>query len=370
MKILFTITKSTIGGAQTHISQLTSSLLEDGHKVGVISQPGGWLEEDIKEKGAQFFPNKYLRNSYNPITLLNAIETTQEAINNFSPDLFSTHSSFAGFVGRLAAKKYDFPTVFTAHGWGFSTGTPVLQKIIVKNAEKLAAKYTDKIICVSNYDKKLAKENNIANPSKLTTIHNGTEIPEIEYDQFPIQPDEKIKIVFVGRLSTQKAPLLLVKALDHLPQDLKQKVDLTLIGGGEKSTQIKNYLSGSDLSGQVELTGDISRDQVFEYLKQSHIFTLITNWEGFPRSILEAMSCGLPVIATNVAGIPESVTSQCGILVEKDNLKDVTNAFKKMLSNPEEIEKKGKNARERCKNKFSIKNTIEGTKEVYRELLS
>ena len=122
-------------------------------------------------------------------------------------------------------------------------------------------------------------------------------------------------------------------------------------------------------NNKVKLTGDIPREQVFKHLQESHIFTLITNWEGFPRSILEAMSCGLPVVATKVAGVPESVTSDCGILVEKDSKEDITKAFTKLISNPKLIEKKGKNARKRVKEKFSIEKTYQKTKKVYNNLL-
>lgn len=370
MKILYTITKSTIGGAQTHISQLTSSLVDENHEVAVVSQPGGWLEEDIKQKGGKFYPNNCLKNSYNPITLLQGINTTREAITDFQPDLISTHSSFAGFVGRLAARKFNMPTIFTAHGWGFSQGTPFMRKNIVKLAEKLAANFTDKIICVSDYDKQLAVKNNITTTDKLTTIHNGTELPEINFNQFPIKQTDKINIVFVGRLSKQKAPLLLVKSLSNLPEKLQQKIKLTIIGDGPKQTKINQFLSDKKLKDQVELTGDIPREQVFEHLKQSHIFTLITNWEGFPRSILEAMSCGLPVVATDVAGIPEAVTEDCGILVEKENQQEITNAFQQLLSNPDLIEQKGKKARARVEQKFSIENTVEQTNQVYNQLLA
>ncbi|MFB6181778.1 MAG: glycosyltransferase family 4 protein, partial [Candidatus Magasanikbacteria bacterium] len=367
MKILYIITKSTIGGAQTHISQLSSSLLSEGENVAVSAHPGGWLEKDIKNKNGKFYPNKHLRNSYNPITLLKAIKTAQDAIKDFQPDIISTHSSFAGLVGRLAARNSNAQVLFTAHGWGFSKGTPFLRKKVIKISEKLAARYTDKIICVSNFDKKLARKNGIAEKKKLTTIHNGTEIPDINHDQFPIK--DKIKIVSVTRFSKQKDPILLLKSLDALPEKLKDKLELTLIGAGPKEDEVKQYVQNSSIKDKIKLTGDISREKVFQYLKKSHIFTLITKWEGFPRSILEAMSCGLPVIATNTAGIPESVTRDCGILVEKGSKEDVKNAFQELLSNPKKIEQKGKNARKRCKNKFSIEKTIRETKEIYKNLL-
>jgi len=367
MKILYTITKSTIGGAQTHISQLTSSLVDDGHKVAVCSRPGGWLEESTKDAGAEFYPNKSLQNTYNPITLLKAIENAQTAIKEFEPDLISCHSSFAGLVGRMAAEKFDdVNVVFTAHGWGFSEGTPFLRRKLIKLTEKFAAQYTDKIICVSNYDKSLAIDNNIASEDKLITIHNGTEIPDISWDQYPIE--DKIKIVFTGRLSQQKAPLLLVKALAELPEELSRQWELTILGGGEKMSKIKSFINEKGIESQVDLRGDVPREEVFAELQQSHIFTLITNWEGFPRSIIEAMSCGLPVIATSLAGIPEAVTEDCGVLVEKGNKEDVKDAFTNMLSDPDLIRTKGEHARDRCIKKFAIEKTIEETKKVYSEL--
>src|SRR6056297_666776 len=119
MKVFYLITKSTIGGAQTHIEQMTRHLKEQGDDFAVMSQPGGWLEGKIKEKGGTFYNNQHLQNTYNPFLLKKAKAKITEAISDYEPDLVSTHSTVAGFLGRMAVKN-EIPTLFTAHGWAFT----------------------------------------------------------------------------------------------------------------------------------------------------------------------------------------------------------------------------------------------------------
>jgi len=96
---------------------------------------------------------------------------------------------------------------------------------------------------------------------------------------------------------------------------------------------------------------------------------LISNWEGFPRSILEAMSCSLPVIASDVGGVKEAVDESCGILVKRGDKEGLKIALEKLLKNPETVQEMGENARERVEREFSLEKMLRATKQVYQEVL-
>jgi len=374
MRILYVITKSEYGGAQTHIFQLSRYMKQQGHSVAVMSYPGGWLEQEIQnanlksQNKVKFYKNPYFKNSYNPVLGLKAMAEIRRAVNDFKPDLVSCHSTVAGFWGRMALKN-KITTIFTAHGWGFSQGTPFLRKSLVVLAEKLVAKFCDKIICVSEYDKELALKHKIAKPGKLIVIYNGVEINKIQNANLKMQNySSKVKIVFVGRLSGQKNPELLLQVFSELSQKTQDKTQVSLIGDGSKKEKLQDFIIKNNLKEKVTLLGSLPRENVFKILEQSDIFVLTSNYEGFPRTILEAMSCGLPIIASNVGGVREAVDKEVGFLIERGDKEALKKALIELIENPDLRKRMGQNARKRAEKEFSLEKMLEKTSEVYRSI--
>jgi glycosyltransferase involved in cell wall biosynthesis len=365
MKILYIITKSTEGGAQTHISQLSKNLKEEGHEVAVMSHPGGWLEDITKKNGIKYYPNIFLSNSLNIFKGLKAKKEIKKAIKEFNPDLVSLHSSAAGLWGRLAAKR-KIKTIFTAHGWSFTEGVPFLRKRIAILVERFISKYADKVICVSEFDESLSHEYNVVPKDKILTIHNGVEIGEKTERKY----EAPLRIIFIGRLATAKNPMMLIESFNELPDDLKNKAEVILVGGGAYGKEkVEKYISENDLNNKVKLLGSLPRNEVFEQLEKSHIFALTSNWEGFPRSILEAMSFSLPIITTDVGGVKESVTSECGFVIPRNDKEKLKEVLTKLLNDTNLIKSLGDKARERVENNFSLDELIRRTKEIYNLLL-
>lgn len=367
MKIFYLITKSEPGGVQTHIFQLSKSLKEKGSEVSVMSSPGGWLEKEIKKLGIKFYPNEELSNTFNPIKNFLAFKKIKKAIFNFKPDIVSCHSTKAGFLGRLAVRN-KIPTIFTAHGWAFTPGTALWKKLLILT-EKLVARFCQKIICVSEFDRQLAIKYKISKPQKIIVIHNGTEISEVQnLNQFKNPP---IKIVFLGRLAKPKDPLLLLKTFSDLNLNLKKSAEILIIGDGPLRKEVENFLKKQDREfvKKIKLLGELPREDVLKTLKKAQIFVLTSNWEGFPRSILEAMSYGLAIIASDVGGTREAV-GDCGILIKRNNKKELKEALTSLLKNSYLIQKMGEKARQKVKEKFSLERMIKATERVYNELFS
>jgi glycosyltransferase involved in cell wall biosynthesis len=365
-KILFIVTQSEYGGVQTHIFQLSQYLKFKGDKVAVMAYPQGWLEKNIKKLGLKFYPNYFLSNKINPIQDFKAMREIKKAILDFKPDLVSCHSSKAGFLTRLVIRN-KIPTIFTAHGWGFDPGTPFWRKILILT-EKIAAHFCQKIICVSNFHKNLALKYKIAPLEKLIVIYNGVEIKKTQNSKLKNE-NSKMKIVFLGRLVAQKDPMLLIKAFKKLPLEIKNKTEILIIGEGRKRKILEKFIKKNDLKNFVKILGEIEREKVFSILKNSDIFVLTSNWEGIPRSILEAMSFGLPIIASEVGGIKELINSKCGILIKKGNINELKLALEKLLNNSSLRKKMGKNALIRIQKKFSLKRMLEKTYQLYQEIL-
>jgi|SRR3989339_364212 len=354
MKILYLITKSEAGGAQTHVAELCRYFKNKGEDVAVMCYPGGWLQTEVEKNGITFFANNFFSNSLNPIKIVKAYLKTKHIIKEFQPDLVHCHSSAAGVYGRLVVRN-KIRTLYTAHGWGFNIGVSWWQKYLSILIEKYLSRYCEKIICVSQFVKDLALKYKIASEGKLKVILNGVELlPEktIDVDSF--------NITFVGRLADPKDPLLLLMAISQI----KSKISVNIVGAGQKLVELDKFVKNHNLSN-VHLLGELNRAKTLDVLKRSDIFVLISKWEGLPLTILEAMSIGLPVIASNVGGISEAVDIENGILIE-NTVFDIKEAVDRLLNNSDLCRKMGQSGRLKIQTIFSLDKMLQEVANIYK----
>ncbi len=362
MKILYFITKSELGGAQTHVSQLMEYMHSQGHTVGVSAHPGGPLEQRAHELGIKFYPNRFFRNTFNPLSIVNAFRTVKKATRDFQPELVHVHSSMAGFIARIAIRG-KIATIFTAHSWAFTDGVSVMRKYIAIIAEKCASYFTKKIICVSEFDKQLALRYRVAPSDKLVTIYNGVQSVQ-EIEKLAHTP---LRAITVGRFAHQKRFDLLITAIAALPDFFKKNIHLNIVGDGEQKQMLLDLVVEKKLTKQVSFLSAVENTEVFQLLNSSDMFILISRYEGFPMTILEAMAAGVPVIASSVGGIPEAIDDTCGILVE-NTIESIATALMKMITDSEQRIIMGISAKERFEKLFSLKQCLKNTEAVYDEV--
>lgn len=358
MKILYTITKSEIGGAQVHVALLAKHMKDLGHTVSVVSSPGGWLEYETTNIGVRFYENKYFGNSFNPFRILKSFFLIQKIVREFQPDIIHCHSSFAGIITRLAVRK-RVTTVFTAHSWAFTDGASLFRKIIGVVSERFFSRWVDAIICVSQYDRQLALRYKVAPQHKLKTIYNGA-----EKNLFTNSVKEDI-LITNGRLAYPKEYLLLLEAYKKSGINLH----LQIISDGPLRKIIEEKIQGLGIQDRVTLLGNLSsREAVQEKLSKAKLFILLSKHEGFPLAILEAMSAGLPVIASSVGGIPEQIDTSCGFLVSNTK-EEIADALRKMSNNNSLMAELGDNARRKFEQNFTLEKFSRVTESLYHVLM-
>lgn len=354
MKILYLITKSEAGGAQTHVAELCRYFKDRGEEVAVLSCPGGWLQTEAEKIGIKFLANNFFSNSLSPVRIIKTYLKTKQIINEFQPDLVHCHSSAAGVYGRLIIRN-KIRTLYTAHGWGFNVGVSWWQKYLAIFVEKFLSRYCEKIICVSKFVKDLALKYKIAPEEKLKIILNGVKLlPEklIDVDNF--------NITFIGRLADPKEPLLLLQATSQL----KSKTSINIVGAGPKLEELTKFVKDYNLSN-VHLLGELSREKTLDVLSHSDIFVLISKWEGLPLTILEAMSVGLPVIASNVGGISEAVGVENGILVE-NTMMDIKESLERLLNDSDLCRRMGQSGRLKIQTIFALEEMLQEVAKIYK----
>lgn len=364
MRICQIITRSdTLAGAQVHVRDLSLELLRLGHDVTVLVGQSGLFTDELETKGISFRSLKHLVREIRPYQDFCCFCELRAIIRSLKPDLVATHSSKAGWLGRIVGKSLGIPTVFTAHGWGFTEGVPELSRKIYSTAERVAAPFTNRIITVSEYDRQLALRYKIASPKKIVTVHNGV------YDTSPrlvtVSINDPFRMIMVARFDVPKNHALLFKALAGLPN---QNWQLDLIGDGPLRYSMETLALELGISKQVTFWGE--RSDVAEHLAKAQLFLLISNYEGFPLSILEAMRSRLPVIASDVGGIKEAVIDgENGFLIFRNDLTILQERLLRLMNNHSLCNSMGNAGRKRFEQKFTLERMVNDTLAVYEEAL-
>lgn len=363
-RILYIITQGILGGPPTHIEHLASALKDDW-EVHVAIGVKGPLFDHLEAEGISVYHIPDLGREINLLQDYRAYKHIVRLIRQIKPDIISTHSSKAGIIGRAAAHRHRIPTVFTAHGWAFTEGVSQIKRLAYIFIERFAARWTDKIICVSDYDYNLAKKYRVGRPGQLLTIHNG--VPFLD-DSCLSQPElgDPVKLIMVARFLEPKEHSQLLVALAQIKT--RCCYHLQFVGDGPLLDQNIELARELGLLESVEFLG--SRTDVPELLARAQIFVLLSRWEGLPRSILEAMRAGLPVICSDVGGCGEVVAEgENGFLIPRGNEDLLKQRLVQVMDDAPLRAHLGSSGRKRFIDNFTFEIMLNKTLGVYQEVL-
>jgi glycosyltransferase involved in cell wall biosynthesis len=351
VKIAYIVTRAEpIGGAQVHVRDLACALLSQGHLPVVLTSGAGRYTEALNAAGVQTITLTSLGAPISPVRDLRALHEIRAALKRLQPDLVSTHSSKAGILGRLAARSLGIPVIFTAHGWAFTPGIPSRQAAVYAWIERLAAPLASRVIAVSEFDRQLALARGVVARAKLVTIHNG--MPDVAPGLRAHPARSPVRFVMVARFEPQKDHTTLLHALAGLSN---REWMLDLIGDGSLQPKAEELSQRLGLQNRVRFWGQ----------------RMISNWEGFPRSILEAMRAGLPVVASAVGGVAESVQDgESGFTVARGDVPGLRQRLQVLLEDADLRARMGRSGRQRYEDHFTLRRTLEQTLAVYQGILN
>lgn len=364
MKIVYVITRSEpMGGAQVHVRDLALGLTQQGHTVTVLTGGSGRFTAELAEHGVPWLAVPHLQSPIRPLADLRALVHLRAALKRLQPDLVSTHSSKAGVLGRVAARSLGLPVIFTAHGWAFTPGSPRRTASLYRFLERSVARLATRIITVSDFDRDLAIRERVTAPERVVTIHNG--VPDIEPGLRARPTASPARLIMVARFEQQKDHQTLLHSLAGLG-DLSWQLDL--VGEGPFLPAARSLSEKLGLDGRIRFWG--ARPDVAHRLAESQLFLLISNWEGFPRSVLEAMRAGLPVVASDVGGVSESVQpGRTGFLVPRGDVGQLQARLRELLVNADLRGRLGAEGRRQYEERFRLETTAGKTIAIYRDVL-
>ncbi|ADN02508.1 glycosyltransferase family 4 protein [Spirochaeta thermophila] len=364
MHIVYVLTRSdTRGGVQVHVRDLCRALMALGHRCTVLMGGRGIFLDELAECGIPYVVIPSLKRSISPFKDLEAVLKIRKVLKDLRPDLVSTHTSKAGVLGRLAARSLGIPVVFTAHGWAFTEGVPAASRWIYRLLERIVAPCARKIITVSEFDREIALKGKVGRSSQLIAIHNGMPDVSVEHHAKPeLQPP---RMVMLARFEPQKDHKTLFLALSKLRH---MEWHMECVGDGPLLEETKKLAYRLGLEERISFPG--FRGDIEAVLAQSQIYVLISHWEGLPRSILEAMRAGLPVVASRVGGVEEAVEDGVtGYVVDRRDVDALAQRLERLIADPRLRASMGRAGRARYETHFTFERMLKETLELYQQVL-
>lgn len=309
--------------------------------------------------------------SRNNRVALNELKNLFES-NHF--DLIHLHTPIAAFLVRfvLRRNKSQGPVVYTAHGFHFYMGAPKRNWLIYFSAEKLAMKWTNHLITINDEDfknsKKLLGFKNVSlvhgvGVEDITDRWTDTEKQVFKQD-LGLQVDSLV-VSYVAEINSNKNQKFLLENWKEIKQ-LNPKLELLIIGTGKSETSLKHYVSNNQLVG-VHFLG--YRMDVPQILSISDINVLLSDREGLPKSIMEAMVMGLPCIVTNTRGLRDLViNNENGFVVNKRDKEKLIESFR-LLGQSEELRKAMGHKGKMAIKPYLMVNVIKEYNQIYTNLL-
>lgn len=347
MKIMQVITRSELGGAQTVVVQLANELSKN-HDVVLVAGEGDGKMWDMVSPRVVREHCPHLQRKISLTQDLKAAIALRRIYKKHNPDVVHLHSSKAGTLGRLI-----FPTkkvVYTVHG--FDSIRIAFRRFLT--IERTLQHLCRAIVGVSNYDRKHLLEEGIKH--NVTTVYNGLTPP----DTSRITPLPEFKqydkvVLSIARINPQKDPALFINVAHLLPQ-----YGFIWIGNMEEVTEFGEVPKNCHFIGNIPNAG--------AYCSLADIFMLPSNYEGLPMVILEAMSLGKPVVASDVGGVSEIVRNDINGYTLRNNAKLFAEKIEYILEHHEIYDTLSRNALKIFNEELTVDRMVSGYMNIYQTI--
>jgi glycosyltransferase involved in cell wall biosynthesis len=379
-RVIHIITKLELGGAQQNTLYTVEHLDRSRFSVALWSGEGGILDEEAEKIGdVDFVVVPELVREVRPerdFMALAQLSTMlkDEVKRSGAPVIVHTHSSKAGVLGRLAARRARVPAVVhTFHGFGFNDfqAWPVRRAYIL--AERLAGRVTDRFIAVSRANLETAVGLKIARREKIRVIRSGIKIAEFERRPFDarakkrelgLDPDRPLALM-VACMKPQKGPVDFVRAA-ALALGAAPRAQFAVAGDGELRPEMERAVAEAGLAERFKLLG--WRRDVAELMWSADALVLTSLWEGLPRVYPQAMAAGLAIVGTRVDGAAEAVSDgENGWLLAPHDVPGIAARIAEFLNDPARARAMGEKGRARLA-EFDIDLMVRQQEELYEEM--
>lgn len=345
---MLVITRSELGGAQSVVVQLANALCHE-HDVVLVAGEGDGKMWELVDSSVTRIDCPHLQKSLSLKSDLLAAIALRRIYRKHRPDVIHLHSSKAGALGRIA-----FPSkrvVYTVHG--FDSIRLAFRKFLP--VERVLQRYARAIVGVSNYDSKNMVTERITR--NISTIYNGLTTPNTEnITDFEVFNKYSKVVLTIARINPQKNPALFVEIARLMPE-----YGFVWIGNQHEVTEFGELPANCHFLGNILNAG--------AYCSKADLFMLPSNYEGLPMVIIEAMSFGKPVVASDVGGISEIVRNDTNGYVVENSAEAFATRIREILQNKEKYEAFSRASLDIYNAELTVDKMVAGYLNIYQSLL-
>ncbi len=358
MKVLLVTPQMSSGGAETVVYDLASGLARHGHAVAVASS-GGRLADELAAKGVEVYEIPSLAGK-RPIQVLRAVPSLARLLRSGRYDVVNAHAYLTAlevWIGRFLGGSRP-PMVFTLH----LQESEGLYRVMARTMRATATKVVT--VCRSTRER---LEAGGLPPAMSEVIYNGVDVAG-----FPARTASSpglgaatLRVGVVARLVERKGHRFLLQAMAQLRDDpVCPDFVLDIVGDGPGREELERLTAKLGLTTSVRFHGDT--DDVLAVLAKLDVFVLPSTYEAFPVSLLEAMSCGVAILATGVDGVPELVEDGVnGVLVRPGRAEALAEALKGLVMDRDRRETLALAGAAHVRERFTLEHMIKGYENLY-----
>ena len=371
-----------VGGAQENTLLSCIGQLRAGNRVVLVTGPSpgpeGELLNRISVPELEVVVIDEMVREISPLKDFKAYCKLKKYFRSQQFDVVHTHSSKAGLLGRLAAHAAGVPcVVHTVHGQAFHEYEKAWKNCIYKFSEWLAARVSDQIYAVAQAMIEQCVKARIAPREKYKVVYSGMDIEAFLNarresslrEQLQIPPDARV-IGTLARLFELKGYEDVMQAFPLVLQQLPQ-THLLIVGDGILRSKLEAAARDGNFADHVHFAGLVSPDEVPRYLAQMDILWHLSLREGLPRSVVQALACGIPACGYALDGTPEVILDgQTGCCVSPGQLTTIANRTIELLENPQSAEQQGQAGRQLVRERFDKDRMAVILLQEYRKILA
>lgn len=373
-----------IDGVTYTIFEHTKLLSIRGNKVRIYAPAYPEKNENEKLNGVsiQRYPSIPLPTYKGTRISFPNIYTMYKSIKKFNPDIIHFHTPGPiGISAILIAKFLKKPLVTTYHTlwsetlpplppfnivYGFFKTDEAEKDLFKKAIWKISGDFFDNCDVVVSPAKIIMRELLIHNhKSKIVVVSNGIDTNKFKAK---VRPKTNFKILYVGRLSHEKNVDMVIKAFAKVAKEIPE-AKMEVVGDGPVLKSLKNLTDKLKLKNKIVFHGSIAREKLANYYNRCDVFATGSAMEVQPLTLLEAMSCGLPIVGVKRAGVAEMITNNVnGYLVSPSNSSAMSIKIIKILSSNKLRLKFSKNSRKITKEN-NLLSSIQKLEDLYKQTI-
>jgi len=373
VKLLHVIGDSRFGGAGRIILRLGQVAQAEGWQVDILTTDPVF-QRAVRQHGLGLANLDVIRRDIRPLWDLAGLVRLCNFLRREHYDIVHTHTSKGGFVGRLAARLANVSAiVHTVHGFAFHEQSRRSTRLFYSTLERIASRWCDRIVSVSEFHRRWALELGICKPSKILAIPNGiaalsnpTVAPAELRRRLGIAKRDML-ILSMARLAPDKGLDYLIAAAENLLRTERQ-FRIVIAGDGPVRTRLEELTRSLGIADWVNFLG--FREDVSDLLAACDLVVLPSLREGLSIALLEAMAAGKPIIATSIGSHKElACQAEIARLVPPADAAALCEAILQVGGYPDLRTRLGTNARTLFETHYTEERMLNAYKQLYFDLV-